>query len=86
MSPRQALNLGITFIATDRGIEVTGVLPMSPAQEIGLELGDVITTVHGYPAWSAEIWERLMSNQGFVRLGILDARTGKVKTIYVTLV
>ncbi len=39
--------LGITFQAADGGIEVTRVLRNSPADDAGLERGDIITAING---------------------------------------
>jgi C-terminal processing protease CtpA/Prc len=86
MQLAHAKDLGMDFQATDRGLEVTAVKPGSPACRVGLEVGDVIVTVHGYPVTSAEKWDWLMSGGAtYIRLGVLDCRTNRARTLYVCL-
>lgn len=85
MLPRTQ-DLGIEFVPTDRGIEIAAVTPGSPAARIGLERGDVIVTVYGFPAINAAVWEWLQSEDvEYVRLGIWDPRGRKLVTRYVNL-
>lgn len=38
--------LGVTFVMTDEGAEIVGVVPESPAEQVGVLIGDVITKVN----------------------------------------
>ncbi len=85
MLPRTQ-ELGIEFVASDRGLEIAEVRSHSPAERIGLEAGDVIVTIYGFPATNAAVWEWLQSEDvGYVRLGIWDPRRRKLVTRYVNL-
>jgi S1-C subfamily serine protease len=86
LSFRKEQNLGIHFDVTDQGIQVTEVLPHSPAKKFGLEPGDVILAVYGHPVTSADTWNWLMAGKsGYVQLRIQDFQTGSVVTRYVNL-
>lgn len=37
--------LGVTFVMTDDGAEIVGIVPESPAERFGIQIGDVITKV-----------------------------------------
>jgi membrane-associated protease RseP (regulator of RpoE activity) len=39
--------LGVTFVMKDDGAEIVAVTPGSPAEEVGIQVGDVITKVNG---------------------------------------
>ena len=39
--------LGVTFIMIDEGAEIVAITPESPAEQVGLQIGDVITKVNG---------------------------------------
>jgi membrane-associated protease RseP (regulator of RpoE activity) len=60
------------------GLRVTRVVPDSPAERIGLEVGDTITSVNGRAICSLDDWhDALEDSNGFVRLRIVDWRTGR---------
>ena len=39
--------LGVTFVMTDDGAEIVAITPESPAERVGIQIGDVITKVDG---------------------------------------
>ena len=39
--------LGVTFVMKDVGAEIVAVTPGSPAEKVGLQIGDVVTRVNG---------------------------------------
>ncbi len=45
--PGNRARLGVTFMMTDEGAEIVGVVPESPAGIGGIMVGDVITQVNG---------------------------------------
>ena len=86
LAQQRPQDFGIAFFFTNRGMEISAVKPDSPAQKIGLEAGDVIESVHGHPPVRAETWNWLMSgDNGYVRFSIVDVRTGRPRTLYVSL-
>jgi S1-C subfamily serine protease len=59
------------------GMVITSVIPGSPAERIGLEVGDVITEVNGRPTRIArEMDDAVRNSRGYLRLRIVDVRTG----------
>jgi predicted metalloprotease with PDZ domain len=79
-------DFGIRFDQTEWGVCVTDVIPGSPAQRIGLEQGDVIVGVYGYPVHYAGAWDWLMSHElNYLQLRIRDGRTGGFVTRDVSL-
>jgi C-terminal processing protease CtpA/Prc len=72
--------LQLRFVATDRGLEVTGVEPAGPAARLGLQVGDVIVSVNGDPATSAEAWRLRDREGGPVWLSIWDTQTGTLRS------
>ena len=61
------------------GLAVVGVVPGSPAEGCGLEVGDVLLSVNSRPIYDgASLTAALDSSGGFARLRIRDVRTGGV--------
>lgn len=61
------------------GVLITGVVPGSPAEKVGLENGDVILTVNGNAITGGFDFKRALDNSGGVaRLRIRDCRTGQI--------
>lgn len=58
-TPAQAPFLGITFEASDDGVRVTAIVPDSPAESVGLAVGDVITAIDDEPVTADNIAERI---------------------------
>jgi S1-C subfamily serine protease len=72
--------LGIYFRAVPGdGVEVLRVYPNTPAEHIGLEVGDVIVSVNGRAVTSTVDFRRAMNDSGGqVRLRVRDVRTGNL--------
>ena len=76
-----AQDFGINFDVTGRGIRATAVAPDSPAQELGLEPGDIILSLYDHPVLSAETWHWLTSYKSdYGEMRIKDVRTGSMVT------
>lgn len=74
-------NIGIRGRVTEEGFLVTKV--EAPVSAAGLEEGDVILSIMGYPVCNDVTWERLVSGDNqYVRLGILDRTNGDQVTRY----
>ncbi|MCS7283224.1 MAG: PDZ domain-containing protein [Anaerolineae bacterium] len=78
--------LGIRYIARARGAEVQEVIPGSPAEEAGLQVGDLITAVNGERVTAARpLAEILASYRPGDRVTLTVEREGKELKIPVTL-
>ncbi len=76
-----ALEIGLRGRVTAEGFLVTKV--EAPATTAGVEKGDVILSIMGYPVCSDATWERLVSGYNqYLRLGILNKQTGERVTRY----
>jgi hypothetical protein len=61
------------FVHTERGLTILAVLPGSPADELGLQAGEVITKVHGIPIRTKEkLHEALRTNSAFCKMEVLN--------------
>jgi membrane-associated protease RseP (regulator of RpoE activity) len=59
------------------GLQVTMVVPMSPAAMQNIEAGDIIVSVNGFPVRSqADLTLALTQAGDLAQLGVLDCRTG----------
>jgi S1-C subfamily serine protease len=72
--------IGVAILPTPRGAMVRHTTRGTPAASMGLEPGDVITTVNGTPLAGrsdVEMLDLIRGREGSViALGILDVRTG----------
>lgn len=77
--------LGVTYDAYDGGgAYVTGIYEGSPAQQIGLEVGDVIVTVDGRDA--TNLPRALQATDGNITLQVLRGRTGQLAQAQVNII
>jgi hypothetical protein len=70
-----------SFSVNGFGERVTSVRWGGIAQQMGLESGDVILSLNGYPltyhgSWNDALREAVYNNGGFVKLRVRDVRTG----------
>jgi S1-C subfamily serine protease len=71
--------LGIQGYFDGYGIRVTAVMPGSPAERVGVEVGDDILAVDGNAVQCTDDYYIAMSqSNGYVRLRLLDCRSGEV--------
>jgi hypothetical protein len=77
--------LGVTFAPYDGGgAYITGIYEGSPAQAVGLEVGDVIVAVDGVDA--SNLGNVLQASDGNVVLQVLSGRTGALVQSRVNLI
>jgi hypothetical protein len=77
--------LGVTFAPYDGGgAYITGIYEGSPAQAVGLEVGDVIVAVDGVDA--TDLGNVLQASGGNVVLQVLSGRTGELVQSRVNLI
>ena len=78
--------LGVTFIMTDDGAEIVGVIPESPAQRFGIQIGDVITNVDGRRVTRAQsLDEHIMGYKPGDTVTLTIERDGRTRQIDVRL-
>jgi carboxyl-terminal processing protease len=80
--------VGISVVTVKRGLHAVKVFAGSPAAEAGIEVGDTIVSVDGESiagASSNAATENIKGPEGTeVTLGVLDAKSGKVRQLRVT--
>jgi membrane-associated protease RseP (regulator of RpoE activity) len=77
--------MGIQFDAADHGVEVIAILPGGPAEEAGIEVGDVVTAINGVEVSEDNVRETV---QGFVvgdTVTVDVMRDGEIVSLEVTL-
>lgn len=63
------------FSKRENGVLILGIIPYSPAEKMGLEVGEIITKVNGTAVSSEqELYEALQSNRAHCKLEVLDSR------------
>jgi hypothetical protein len=72
-----------SFSINGYGERITGVRWGGIAQRMGLENGDVILSLNGYPltyhgSWNDALQQAVYNNGGYVKLRVRDVRTGFV--------
>ncbi|MCZ8514915.1 PDZ domain-containing protein [Paenibacillus filicis] len=61
------------FVHSERGLKILGVLPGSPAEELGLVVGETVHKVNGMPVRTKrELHQAMQTNPAFCRLEILN--------------
>lgn len=80
--------IGVTVVPVKRGLKVSTVFHRSPADEAGIEAGDVIVSVEGEsiagPS-SSEATKKIKGPEGTqVTIGVRDHETGKVRQMTIT--
>jgi S1-C subfamily serine protease len=76
-APVWRLGIGATPDPVFGGLRITAVDPGSPAERIGLEVGDVIVQVNGRPIYVwADLQNALANSRGYLRMRVWDSRTG----------
>jgi predicted metalloprotease with PDZ domain len=69
--------LGVTYVNYDGGgAYVSGVYDGSPAQQVGLEVGDVIVSLDGIDA--TDLPAAIQAANNVARLQVLSGRTGEL--------
>jgi carboxyl-terminal processing protease len=80
--------IGLSVIEVKRGLRVARVFPGSPAAAAGIEVGDTIVSVGGNSiagVTSTEATAMIKGPEGTqVTIGVLDAKTGKVRELTLT--
>lgn len=80
--------VGLSVVPVKRGLRAVQVFHGSPADEAGIEAGDTIVSVNGDSIAgqsSSEATAKIKGPEGTeVTLGVLDAKTGKVKQLKLT--
>lgn len=78
--------LGVTFVMVDDGARVSYVVPNSPADDAGLEIGDVITEVDGRNVTeSRRLDELIQQYDPGDRVELTLERNGRERTVEVRL-
>ncbi|GEN56530.1 cell division topological determinant MinJ [Halolactibacillus alkaliphilus] len=73
LTRQQEANGTSLYAPSTKGLKVLAVHPFSPASEMGIETGEVISKVNGcYVTTAAEFYEALQSNLAFCKLEIYN--------------
>jgi predicted metalloprotease with PDZ domain len=74
-------DLGISVRDHDGEVEIVHVHADSPAEQLGLERGDAIVSIHGWPLRHAtDLAWLLPAGIGYARLQVRNVRTRQVVT------
>lgn len=61
------------FYQSDNGLQVLGIIPGSPADRLGIEIGEIITKVNGHKVMTVkQFYEALQASGAFFKLDVLD--------------
>ncbi|XQY91494.1 PDZ domain-containing protein [Metabacillus sp. HB246100] len=61
------------FSKRDKGLMILGILPGSPAEKMGLQVGEMVMKVNGYAVKTEEeLYQGLQKNRAFCKLEIVD--------------
>jgi carboxyl-terminal processing protease len=80
--------IGLSVVEVKRGLRVAQVFPRSPADEAGIEVGDIVISVEGESIAgisSAEATKKIKGPEGTeVTIGVRDGKTGRVRKLTLT--
>lgn len=69
---RSDLNLPIYFSRSKLGVRILGVIPDTPAQKMGLELGEIVTKINGiHVTDEREFYKALQKNRAHCKLEVV---------------
>jgi S1-C subfamily serine protease len=77
--------IGIGFEPVDEGVRVTRVLPGGPADEAGLEVGDIVAEIGGEPVTADNLQAMVSDHQPGDALDLAIVRDGESMELSVTL-
>ena len=77
--------LGITYVYQDGGARIDGVLPGTPADDVGLVKGDRLLSIDGAPIRSDADVQQLASMQPGTQPTLVVAHGGTIETLHPTL-
>jgi carboxyl-terminal processing protease len=80
--------IGVSIKPVEQGVEVTKVFRRSPAEEAGIEVGDVIVSVGGKSIAGKNVLQvgnRVRGREGTqVRIGVRDGKSGEARELTIT--
>ncbi|WP_205685162.1 PDZ domain-containing protein [Peribacillus acanthi] len=63
------------FSQRSRGVMILGIIPDSPAEKMGLEIGEIVTKVNGTVVYNqTQFYEALSPNRAHCKLEVLDSQ------------
>ncbi|CEG29039.1 cell division topological determinant [Bacillus sp. B-jedd] len=69
------------FSRKNEGLMILGIIPNSPAEKMGLKVGELISKVNGQPTQDeSELYEALQHNRAHCRLEVLDTN-GQIRFV-----
>jgi hypothetical protein len=69
------------FSRKDHGLMILGIIPQSPAEKMGLQVGEIVTKVNSIPIKSeGGFYEALQKNRAYCKLEIVDTN-GEVRFV-----
>lgn len=76
---------GVSFNKTPAYWRVVGVVPKSPAEQAGVQVGDLITRINGEPVaqWDLRRYEQLVATESEVAFSFLNGNTETERTVRV---
>jgi S1-C subfamily serine protease len=77
--------LGITYVYQDGGARIDGVLPGTPADDIGLVKGDRVLSIDGAPIRSDADVQQIASMQPGTQPTLVVEHAGTIETVHPTL-